>query len=88
MQQYESKVTELDKKAARELAEERVRTEEANKKLKKEQNERLLLDENMKVLSRRVADLESELARANEVAKRAEEQARDRTHELQKVEDR
>lgn len=88
MQQYEAKVTELDKKAARELAEERVKTETAYKKLKKEQDERLLLDENMKILSRRVSDLESELTRSKELLKRAEDQVRDRSVELQKVEDK
>jgi hypothetical protein len=66
VQQYEAKVTDLDKRAAKDLAAERVKTQQAEHRLHMERDERIVVDENLRVLTRRVQDLERELTESRD----------------------
>ena len=86
VQQYEAKVDEVNKKAAQDLAEERVRAENLARKLKHEQDQKNFVDENMKVLTRRVADLEDELNEASQKKQKLEDQLRQGKDEVYQLE--
>ena len=88
VQQYEAKVAELDKRAAKDLAEERVKTQQAAHRLHLERDERIVVDENLRVLTRRVQDLEQELTDGREARQRLEHAAREQSDALSKVEER
>lgn len=62
MSQYESKVTKMQSKHEQETAEYTSRLSQVKEKLVNEQETRTMLDENLRVLSRRLNDLEIELA--------------------------
>ena len=62
MAQYEGKVAKIEEKHATEAAEYQTRLQQLKDKLVNEQETKNMLDENLRVLSRRMNDLEIELA--------------------------
>lgn len=62
MAQYESKVTKMQEKHETEMAEYQTRLQQVKDKMISEQETRTMLDENLRVLTRRMNDLEIELA--------------------------
>ena len=61
MQQYERKVAELDKKSAREMAEQKVKYNDLMEKYNGYQDEKMVLSENIRVLTSRIHDMEREM---------------------------
>lgn len=61
MQQYERKVQDVENKWRAEVQEQKGAIQQWKDKYKKETDQRLMLDENLRVLSRRINDLELDI---------------------------
>lgn len=87
MQQYEGKVAKLTEKHKAETEEYQVRLQQTKDKLIAEQETRTMLDENLRVLSRRMNDLEIELSDKKDKIKTLERANVQSTSELEKIYD-
>ena len=87
MSQYETKVTKLHEKHKTESEEYQLRLQQTKDKLLAEQETRTMLDENLRVLSRRMNDLEIEVADKKDKIKTLEWANASSSAELEKIYD-
>lgn len=85
MQQYERKVQDVEQKWRAEVHEHKDTIQQWKEKHKKECDNRIMLDENLRVLSRRINDLELDLESKKEKVQQLEGQHFGQNEELARV---
>ena len=82
MQQYERKVQDVEQKWRAEVGEQKDTLQQWKDRYKKECDSRIMLDENLRVLSRRINDLELDIESKKEKIKELENQQFGQNEEL------
>lgn len=85
MQQYERKVQDVEQKWRAEVGEQKDTLQQWKDRYKKECDSRIMLDENLRVLSRRINDLELDIESKKEKIKELESQQFGQNEELAKA---